>query len=49
MRAAALASTTKRRHHVLGEPAQLLLEFLGRQTFGPVDHEILKPRIFRLD
>src|SRR6266851_1495357 len=39
----------QRRHHVLGEPAQLLLEFLGRQAFGPVDHEIVEPGIFRRD
>src|SRR5215471_12407274 len=36
-------------HHVAGEPAQLFLEFLGRQAFGPVDHEVLEARIFRLD
>src|SRR5258708_16263228 len=37
------------RHHVLGEPAQLLLELLGRDAFRPVDHEMLEPRIFRRD
>ena len=31
------------RHHVTREPAQLLLELLGRQSLGPVDHEILEP------
>src|SRR5712691_5561135 len=28
------------RHHVPGEPAQLLDELAGRQAFGPVDHEV---------
>src|SRR5712692_26585 len=39
----------ERRHHVLGEPAELLLEFLGRNPFGPVDHEVLETGIFRRD
>src|SRR5262245_12062330 len=39
----------ERRHHVLGEPAQLLLEFLGRKPFGPMDHEVLEAGIFRRD
>src|SRR5882724_3131635 len=39
----------ERRHHVLGEPAQLLLEFLRPDAFGPVDHEVLEAGIFRLD
>src|SRR6185312_3238392 len=34
------------RHHVLGEPAELLLELLGRDAFGPVDHEMLEAGIF---
>src|SRR5215472_11985904 len=43
------STPVERRHHVLGEPAQLLLELVGGQALGPVDHEILEPRIFRLD
>src|SRR5438105_15303004 len=39
----------ERRHHVPREPPQLLLELLGRQTLGPVDHEVLEPRVLRLD
>src|SRR5712664_4250334 len=39
----------ERGHHVAGEPAELLLELVGRQALGPVDHEILEPRVFRLD
>src|SRR5258708_579200 len=38
-----------RPRHVLGEPAKLLLELLGRDAFRPVDHEMLEPRIFRRD
>src|SRR5882724_6419243 len=37
------------RHYIPGEPAQLLLEFIGRQPLGPVDHEVLQPRVLRLD
>src|SRR5262249_58683779 len=36
-------------HHVAGEPAQLLLELLGPQALGPMDHEILEAGVFRLD
>src|SRR5262244_877432 len=39
----------ERRHHVAREPAQLLLELLGREPFGPVDHEVLEPRVLRRD
>src|SRR5262249_42959527 len=39
----------ERRHHVLGEPVELFLEFLGRDAFGPVDHDVLEGRILRLD
>src|SRR5882724_3058209 len=39
----------ERRHHVLGEPAQLLLELLRTEALGPVDHEAVEARIFRLD
>src|SRR2546425_5444719 len=39
----------ERRHHVPREPAQLLLELLGRQPLGPVDHEVLEPRVLGLD
>src|SRR6266850_86760 len=42
-------SAPKRRHHLAREPAQLLLELLRRQALGPVDHEVLEPRILRLD
>ena len=38
----------ERRHHVLGEPAQLLLELLGRKSLGPVDHELLDTRVLGL-
>src|SRR5215472_18939221 len=37
------------RHYVAGKPAQLLLEVVGRQTLGPMDHEVLEARRFRLD
>src|SRR6516162_6802859 len=43
------STAVERRHHVLGEPTQLLLEFVRRQPLGPMDHEILEPRVFRLD
>src|SRR5712664_3990548 len=42
-------STRERGHHLAREPAQLFLELLGRQALGPMDHEVLEPRIFRLD
>src|SRR5262245_24000208 len=35
----------ERGHHVLGEPAELVLELRGREAFGPVDHEGLEARI----
>src|SRR5229473_3237117 len=49
VRAAASPSMSESRHHVLGEPAQLLLEFLRGEALGPVDHEIFKPGIFGFD
>ena len=39
----------ERRHHVAGEPAELLLEFARRQALGPVDHVVLQAGILRLD
>src|SRR5689334_4467697 len=39
----------ERRHHILGEPAQLLDELLGPEPLGPVDHEVLQPGILRGD
>src|SRR6266404_764577 len=42
-------SASKRGHDLTRKPAQLLLELLGRETLGPVDHEVLEPRILRLD
>src|SRR5665213_3983253 len=42
-------AAVERRHYVAGEPAQLLGEFGGRETFGPVDHEIFEAGIARLD
>src|SRR6266850_7007346 len=33
------------RHDVLREPTELVGEFRGRQSFSPVDHEILKPGV----
>ena len=36
----------RRRHYVLGELAELLLEFLGWEPFGPVNQEVLKPGCF---
>src|SRR6266581_7400578 len=38
-----------RRHDVTREPAELLLELLGRETLRPVDHEVLEPRVLRRD
>src|SRR6267378_7785185 len=32
-------------HDVFREPTQLVGEFRGRQSFSPVDHEILKPGV----
>src|SRR5262249_61970221 len=43
------AASAKRRHHVLSEPAELLLELPRRDAFRPVNHEVLEARIFRLD
>src|SRR6266850_1636594 len=37
------------RHDVLREPTELVGEFRGRQSFSPVDHEILKPRVLGFD
>src|SRR5579863_1909552 len=42
-------AAVERRHHVAGEPAQLLGEFGRGQAFGPMDHEILEAGIARLD
>src|SRR5712664_3831961 len=42
-------SARERGHHLAREPAELFLELLGRQALGPMDHEVLEPRIFRLD
>src|SRR5713101_7347754 len=49
VRGAALPSMSESRHHILGKPAQLLLEFPGGEGLGPVDHEIFKPWIFGFD
>src|SRR5260370_35288732 len=43
------STTVKRRHDILGEPPELFFEFLGGQSLGPVDHEILQARILRLN
>src|SRR2546422_9182978 len=39
----------ERRHHLAREPAELLLELLGREALRPVDHEVLESGILRLD
>src|SRR5215472_5936512 len=39
----------ERRHYVLSEPAELLLELLGRDALGPVNHEVLEARVLCLD
>src|SRR5262252_3741991 len=39
----------ERGHDVAREPAELLLELLRGQTFGPVDHEVFEPWVFRRD
>src|SRR5947207_873014 len=44
-----ISSVPERRHHVLGEPLELLLEFLRPDAFRPVNHEVLEPGIFGLD
>src|SRR3954471_8153657 len=44
-----MSSALERRHHVLCEPLELLLEFLRADAFRPMDHEMLEPGIFRLD
>src|SRR6185369_7510742 len=44
-----ISSVPERRHHVLGEPLELPLEFLRADAFRPMDHEVLEPGIFRLD
>src|SRR5262245_64091694 len=46
---AGVSGPRDRRHHVLREPAKLLLELLGREPLGPMDHEVLEPRILRGD
>src|SRR5262249_41129080 len=45
----ARSASLERGHDVAREPAKLLLELLGRQSFGPVDHEVLEPGILRRD
>src|ERR1041385_3358508 len=47
--AALILGSLERRHHVLGEPPELLLELGRAQALGPVDHEVLEARILRLD
>src|SRR4051812_37156039 len=37
------------RHHIFGEPPELLLEFFGADALSPVNHEVFEPGIFRLD
>src|SRR4051812_35938266 len=44
-----ISSVPECRHHVFGEPLELLLEFLRADAFRPMDHEVLEPGIFRLD
>src|SRR4051812_42864997 len=44
-----ISSIPECRHDVLGEPLELLLEFLRPDTLGPMDHEVLEAWIFRLD
>src|SRR6187455_1675934 len=36
-------------HDVVREAAQLVLEFRGREAFGPVDHEVLQAGILGFD
>src|SRR6059036_3659201 len=43
------ASPSEGGHDLAREPAQLLLELLGGQALGPMDHEVLEPGILRLD
>src|SRR5262249_2006150 len=38
-------SSLEGRHDVLGEPAELFLELLGREPLRPVDHEVLQPLV----
>src|SRR5260221_14078890 len=35
----------ERRHHVLGEPAELILELGGRNSPRPTDHKVVGPGI----
>src|SRR2546423_14839824 len=44
-----ISSVPECRHHVLGEPAKLFLEFFRADAFGPMDHEVLEPGILGLD
>lgn len=39
----------ERRHDIAREPTQLVLELGRRQSFGPVDHEILEPGVLGFD
>src|SRR5439155_1199787 len=46
---AVCSARLKRRHHVTREPAELLLELLGGDALGPVDHELIEARVLGLD
>src|SRR5712691_12100813 len=45
----ACSTLLKRRHHVARDPAELLLELLGGNALGPVDHELIEARVPGLD
>src|SRR5215467_16063593 len=47
--AAVGSARLERGHHVAREPAKLLLELLRGESLGPMDHEVLEPRILRRD
>src|SRR5712691_5618749 len=46
---AGCSALLKRRHHVTREPAELLLELLGGDALGPVDHELIEAWVLGLD